>query len=223
MESVSYGIQGLKGLGGTANRYSHATPIDETKLFETGKKRKRKLGKKARRASAVGLRCLGTLKVPKVCGDGVSTYRHLLPNSVIKIAATNSSCPRSIEKSMKRIKLQTLIVTVCIATGSLMTSAKAALYQQGFETDVSGWMTPTRVASGTHGVTSLSGSFHAETAGGAGDFTRWGGYNFGAGSVPTAFQPYTTSLAIYLNLNGGAANDTRFDWSSAISKSDGTF
>jgi hypothetical protein len=102
------------------------------------------------------------------------------------------------------------------------TQTFAATFNQGFETDVSGWFTPTRVPSGTNGITSAAGSYHAETAQNAGNFTRWGGYDSSTGGVPGAFQPYTTSIDIFLNVSSGAANDTRFDFSSAINKPDGT-
>ncbi len=79
-----------------------------------------------------------------------------------------------------------------------------------------------RVASGTSGITSADGAFHAVTTS-SGTFGRWGGYNYGAGNaVPTAFQPYRTSVDIYLNVAGGWANNTRFDFSSAINISAGT-
>lgn len=100
--------------------------------------------------------------------------------------------------------------------------ADTVLYSNGFEFDTSGWNSTARVTSGTGGVTSDVGSFHANTDG-TNTYTTWGGYNFGAGNaVPTAFQEYKTSVSIYLDVNGGAANDTRFDFSSAINKSDGT-
>ena len=104
--------------------------------------------------------------------------------------------------------------------GSLRASATD--YFNGFETDIAGWETPTRVASGTDGITSRTGGFHATTAAGAGDFSRWGGYNYGAGAVPTVFHGYSTSVDIYLNVEGGWANNTRFDFSSAINNSGGT-
>ena len=83
----------------------------------------------------------------------------------------------------------------------------------GFETDVAGWFTPTRVASGSNGITSATGSWHAEAGG---DFTRWGGYTdtFPSGG-------YKTSVDIYLDVNGGFPNDTRFDWDSAVSDTSG--
>ena len=99
----------------------------------------------------------------------------------------------------------------------------ATHYFQGFEIDTFDWSGVTRVASGTNGVTSAAGAFHAEAASAAapnttGDFTRFGGYEstFPAGG-------YTTSVDVYLNVGAGNANDTRFDWSSAIGMPDGTF
>jgi hypothetical protein len=93
--------------------------------------------------------------------------------------------------------------------------AAQTIYSNGFETNTNDWDgTLVRVASGTGGITSASGAFHG-VAGAS--FTRWGGYGFGAGSGnPAAFQPYVTSLDIYLNVSGGFANDTRFDFTSAI-------
>jgi hypothetical protein len=94
----------------------------------------------------------------------------------------------------------------------------SATFFQGFETDTSGWFGANQVMTGTHGVVSKTGAFHAEDGGGA--FTRWGGYS-------KTFPPggYTTSLDIYLDISppymtGSLtpyANDTRFDWTSAIS------
>jgi hypothetical protein len=118
------------------------------------------------------------------------------------------------------------------------------IFFQGFEVNNNGWNVlggpydATRVASGTHGVPSSSGNFHAEaagpiqldTSGGVGSaFTRWGGYGFTPGCGPSgcvaAFPPlgYVTKLDIYLNVGGGFANDTRFDWDSAINDPAGNF
>ena len=92
-----------------------------------------------------------------------------------------------------------------------------AAYFQSFETDTDGWFGATRVMSGTHGVPSKTGAYHAEDGGGA--FTRWGGY-----SQTFPVGGYTTSIDIYLDIaapymTGSLTpytNDTRFDWSSAI-------
>jgi FG-GAP-like repeat/FG-GAP repeat len=117
-----------------------------------------------------------------------------------------------------------LAVTLTAALAFLpivLADAPPGPFFQGFEVDNSGWnvfggaLDATRVASGTHGVMSKTGGFHAEAATSA---TRWGGYSalFPAGG-------YTTQVDIYLNVAGGAANDTRFDFSSAINDSSGNF
>ena len=114
-------------------------------------------------------------------------------------------------KSMKASMLTATLILIG-------THSASAVYFQSFETDTAGWVGATRVMSGTHGVVSKIGAFHAEDGGGA--FTRWGGYS-------KTFPPggYTTSIDIYLDISPpymtGAmtpyANDTRFDWTSAIS------
>jgi hypothetical protein len=124
------------------------------------------------------------------------------------------------------------IATVIAVLGMCVvaTSGQASvLYSNGFETNISDWdafgggLDATRVASGTNGITSASGSFHAENSA-SGSASRWGGYNYGAGNaVATTFKEYWTSVDIYLNVGGGWANDTRFDFDSAINNSGGTF
>ncbi len=95
---------------------------------------------------------------------------------------------------------------------------EAVQFSQGFEVnnswDTTGTITdPTRVASGTNGITSKTGGFHAEVATQA---TDWGGYN---STFPAL--GYVTQLDIYLDPNGGYLNDRRWDFSSAISQPDG--
>ncbi|MGN6134192.1 MAG: hypothetical protein ACTHOU_06795 [Aureliella sp.] len=84
-------------------------------------------------------------------------------------------------------------------------------YYNGFEVDTYDWTDAVRVPSGTGGVISADGAWHATGATGDTPFTKWGGYSsvFPAGG-------YTTSIDIYLDVNAGLANDTRFDFSSAI-------
>src|SRR6267143_5990619 len=93
--------------------------------------------------------------------------------------------------------------TACKSAKALMLTAMAifitahrasAVFFQSFETDTAGWFGATRVMSGTHGVVSKIGAFHAEDGGGA--FTRWGGYS-------KTFPPggYTTSIDIYLDIS----------------------
>jgi hypothetical protein len=114
-----------------------------------------------------------------------------------------------------RIRVGVIAGGVVLTFGVLVYAA----FFQSFETDDSGWFGATRVASGTHGVPSKIGAFHAEDTD-QGAFTRWGGYS-------ETFPPggYTTSIDIYLDISppymtGGLTpynNDTRFDWTSAIS------
>lgn len=127
---------------------------------------------------------------------------------------------------------------LCLAMAALallcLCGVAQANYSNGFETNNAGWdysysyYHAARVASGTHGIASASGGYHAESSqwvsGGAlyGSVTNWGGYNYGVGGgVPTTFKEYTTSVDIYLNMEGGWANDTRFDWSGAVNGADG--
>lgn len=117
--------------------------------------------------------------------------------------------------SLRRIQTGFLTILFAVALAASPTSAQ---FFQGFETD-SVWgdpgTDPTRVATGSNGVPSRTGGFHAEVEGG--DFTRWGGYS----SVFPA-NGYTTSIAVYLNMAGGYANDTKFNWTSAINNTGGT-
>jgi hypothetical protein len=123
-----------------------------------------------------------------------------------------------LELKIQRLLLAAPVLALVMATAT--PTLAAPIFSQGFETDISGWDTPTRVASGTNGVTSASGGFHALATD---DSTHWGGYSTSNGGPLNPFQPYTTSLDIYLNVTSGAANDTRFDFSSAINNSSGNF
>lgn len=126
------------------------------------------------------------------------------------------------------IKLAAAFAVSGAAVFGVSAAQAGVLYSNGFETNVTDWnafggsFIASRVSSGTNGVTSQSGSFHAENSA-TGSASRWGGYNFGAGNaVPTAFQEYWTEVGIYLDVGGGWANNTRFDFSSAINNSAGT-
>ena len=93
------------------------------------------------------------------------------------------------------------------------------------KTDDKGMFDVTRVASGTDGIKSSSGGWHAVAAhndydtGTLQPFTRYGGYSstFGSG--------YTTSVDIYLDMseNSAVGTDLRFDWDSATSNSTGGY
>jgi hypothetical protein len=112
---------------------------------------------------------------------------------------------------VKIVRKNAFLIVAGLALVLAGISALAATnYFQGFETDTYDWSGATRVPTGTNFVPSAAGIFHAQVANGA--FTRFGGYEatFPAGG-------YTTSVDVYLNVGAGNTNDTRFDWSSAIS------
>jgi hypothetical protein len=120
----------------------------------------------------------------------------------------------------KRVPLLGIAIVSVLLSVAIVFGAGLS-YFQGFETDTSGWNGPiTRVASGTNGIVSAGGSFHAQV--GSAAFTRWGGYGGIAGcSTACAAQfpqnGYVTAIDIYLEPTSTAfANDTRFDFSSAI-------
>ena len=120
------------------------------------------------------------------------------------------------------------LITMCAVVGMILAISGVAKagYVQGFETDIVGWdvfggaYDAVRVDSGNNGIASLEGSYypylssyHGEVGGGA---TNWGGESdvFPAGG-------FVTSVAVYLDVDGGASNDTRFDFTSALNGTDG--
>lgn len=123
------------------------------------------------------------------------------------------------------------LLLAVVVPGVATAAAPPAPYFNGFENagdaispataDTQAMFDVTRVASGTNGITSASGSWHAVAAqntGSLGQFTRLGGYS---NSFPVG--GYTTSIDVYLDMSvADGTNDLRFDWSSAISKPDGT-
>jgi MYXO-CTERM domain-containing protein len=116
----------------------------------------------------------------------------------------------------------TILGLVCLAVLATAGRVEAGiLYSNGFETNTDSWGGATRVPSGTNGVISGTGAFHAQVGNAA--YVQWGGVNFGAGNVPTVFREYSTSLDIYLDVNGEARNNQRFDFDSKISNSAGGF
>jgi len=122
------------------------------------------------------------------------------------------------EMTMRRGAILGLVFLAALAAAGHVQAA--ILYSNGFETDTNG-VNGMRVSSGTNGVTSATGGFHAQV-GSHEAWTTWGGVNFGAGSVPTPFREYSTSLDIFLDVNGGAKSNSRFDFDSRISNSVGT-
>lgn len=120
-------------------------------------------------------------------------------------------------KTISFISLITLVALSLLGAAILPSVAGASVgtWSQGFEVDVDGWFTPTRVPSGTDGISSSEGAFHAQAVGN--EFTRWGGYE---STFPT--YGYVTEVDVYLDMSEADGSDKRVDFSSAISRSDGS-
>lgn len=101
-----------------------------------------------------------------------------------------------------------------LASTGVASAATPVPYFNGFETDTADWTGADRVASGTNGVNSADGSWHAEVGTA---FTHWGAYS---DTFPAT--GYTTAVDVYLDPAGGDTNDTRFDFTSAINNPAGT-
>jgi hypothetical protein len=125
------------------------------------------------------------------------------------------------KKKSKLTAVGTLIAAVVLGTVFVF-AATPSSYFNGFEVDTAGWFfnTPSRVPSGSNGITSATGSWHAEDNF-SGQFfssaTDYGGYS---DTFPTG--GYITSLDIYLDVNC-PTNDRRFDYSNAVQTPANTF
>jgi hypothetical protein len=125
--------------------------------------------------------------------------------------------------------LTTLIAAIVVAIGSasIAHAAYPTDFNQGFETNVADWdvfgpsYTPTRVSSGTGGITSSSGGFHAVLNAGSLATPTNAATDFGAYTNQFPTGGWTTSLDIYLDPAAITTNDQRFNYISAASKSDG--
>jgi len=116
-----------------------------------------------------------------------------------------------------KTKTKLMLLTLCFAIAN---TASASFFQD-FEVNNNGWnvfggtFDAVRVPSGTHGITSHTGSFHAEAVGPVqlcdGTFsaaTNWGGY-----SRPFPLAGFKTDVWVYLDIAAAPqVNDTRFDW-----------
>jgi hypothetical protein len=149
-----------------------------------------------------------------------------------------SACPGSALRAWRPRRLAAVVYAAAAVFAALLAIATrpvaAAVTDfddgrsfEGFEADLGDWAHATpfeavREASGNNGIDAAAGDFYASAAAGEAPYTTWGGYNYGAGNaVPTAFVPYTTEVRVFLDVDGGWANDTRFDFSSAINTSAG--
>ena len=132
------------------------------------------------------------------------------------------------------MKHRVWLIAALVTLLPMFAGTARANYFNGFETDLSGWThwsgfgaqyVPTRVASGTHGIASKTGAWHAEAGqfdldnNGGSASTDWGGYS-------ATFPPagWSTSVDIYLDCAyAGTAGDKRIDWDSAVNDNTGSF
>jgi hypothetical protein len=120
---------------------------------------------------------------------------------------------------------------VFLIVGCVVNLAQAGDYFNGFETDDACWFNVTPVVSGggVLGAPSSSGSSHAEIVDPTGTtYTRFGGYGDGdtcdANATTLTFPAngYETSIDVYLDVDGGYANDSLLDYTAAINNETGT-
>ena len=136
-------------------------------------------------------------------------------------------------RSVTRVRILLIIgVLLLVVPLSVSAAPYPAPYHNGFEnaSDATPFPTTadtetlfgvTRVASGTNGVTSAAGAYHAiaPTDGSAGGtmFTRLGGYS---STFPSG--GYRASIDIYLDMaQSGIGDDKRIDWGVAANQPDG--
>src|SRR5467141_881275 len=155
--------------------------------------------------------------------------------------------PHSGENKKKRISL--ILSLSAIAVGILvlgvLADAPPGPYFNGFETNTSSWLDTSNTGFGSiarqqsgytngggyaSGIVSAVGQWHARVSSDQpcimsaatpcfGPFTRWGGY-----SQEFPVGGYRTQIDIYLDVTWAAAHpDARFDFSSSINMSTGTF
>jgi hypothetical protein len=123
---------------------------------------------------------------------------------------------------MIRSVFSLLTAVFLLGVPPVFAAAPPAPFFNGFETNIEGWdafspaFHPTRVPSGTNGVTSRTGAFHATAAQSNGSATNWGGY-----SATFPASGFKTRVGVYLDPANCPANDTRFDWTSAINNTSG--
>ncbi len=124
----------------------------------------------------------------------------------------------------KNLLWKHLLASICLVFLAFATQAQTSNFFYGFETppvSSNEWNGNIMVPSGSNGIPASSGSWYGKVPthfnSATGTFTRFGGYS-------TTFPPcgYKTRIDVYLNSLGGWANDTRFDWSSAINTTNPT-
>jgi hypothetical protein len=117
--------------------------------------------------------------------------------------------------------ISNIVIAAMLFFMSQLTMGQTSNFFYGFENapGANDWSANIAVASGTNGITAANGSSYGSVPSPASpiQFTRFGSYN----SIWPC-NGYKTSIKIYLDVDGGYANDTRLDYTSAINKQDGT-
>jgi hypothetical protein len=138
----------------------------------------------------------------------------LISNSA---AAGHSAAARLMRGQFAVPKILLTLAVMLLGVGAW---AQTSNFFYGFEAapGANEWSENISVVSGTNGITAASGSFYGNMPSPATpiQFTRYGGYN----SVWPC-NGYKTSIKMYLDLGAGYTNDTRLDYSSAISNQSG--
>lgn len=132
---------------------------------------------------------------------------------------------------LRRLRATVVLAPICaLALAGASSSSFAAViatvvHEEGFEVDVGDWLALglnagiERVASGTNSIPSAGGDWHAEVVGGA--YTFFGNPP-GARSAPGSEFGFISTIDIYLDVQGGWANDTRADYIVAASSVTGS-
>lgn len=103
------------------------------------------------------------------------------------------------------------------AAAMALPATASTLYFQGFEDDTDDWSANAeRVASGTDGITSAAGDFHARAQEG----TAFHFFGTGATVASSASIPFSASIDFFLDLEGGWDNDTRFSYTVSLLRPD---
>lgn len=119
---------------------------------------------------------------------------------------------------MLRSTLSLMLVVALFGLAPIASEGGNVVWFQGFETDTSGWFpnggSITRVASGTNGINSSEGNWHAIVEG-MGPFSRFEGYN-------SVWPTYGWTACIDIFLDVDIALGQGFEYSVASNKQDNT-